>query len=332
MYHINLTRMLAGAKDTLLAEKKPRTVPLELLIFLLVITIAQSAQIAIISVIDTALMMGDSGFYELAMSSGLDYEALLNYMTEFLSALPPWYYAVTFISAGAMIPTAILYCRWFEKRKPYTLGFSKRGVITEYIIGLLFGSAMICLPVLACYLTKCVSFSFSSADPATVALFFAAFILQGMGEEAIFRGYLLISLARRTKIWVAIIVSSLMFTAFHIGNSGFSVVAFINIFLFGVFASVFMLKRGSIWAVSAIHTAWNFIQGNVFGFSVSGNPKLPTIIENTTANHGWVLHGGEFGLEGGLGTTVVLLIAILIALQIPTKKSEYVEIKEDPEI
>ena len=165
-----------------------------------------------------------------------------------------------------------------------------------------------------------------------IVIFFIAFILQGMGEEALFRGYLLTTLARRTHIWSAIIISSIMFSLFHIGNASFSIIAFINIFLFGVFASVFMLKRGSIWAVGAIHTVWNFVQGNVFGFNVSGNPKFETVFETAQANHGWVLHGGDFGPEGGLGVTVVLLVAILFALLLPTKKSEYVEVKKDEDI
>jgi membrane protease YdiL (CAAX protease family) len=146
-----------------------------------------------------------------------------------------------------------------------------------------------------------------------------------MGEEILFRGYLMMTLARKTNIWVAIILSSLTFAAFHTGNAAFSFIAFLNIFLFGVFAAVYMLKRGSIWGACAIHTAWNFIQGNVLGFSVSGTQKLESLLEAKPNGFGSILHGGEFGLEGGLGATVILLIALLCALTMPTKKSEIVE-------
>ena len=89
-----------------------------------------------------------------------------------------------------------------------------------------------------------------------------------------------------------------------------------------------MMKRGSIWAVGAIHAAWNFVQGNIFGFNVSGNPKFDTILEAQTSNFGAILSGGDFGPEGGLGVTVILLIALLFALIIPTKKCEFVEEKK----
>ena len=181
---------------------------------------------------------------------------------------------------------------------------------------------MIAIPAAICYATGCVTFSFSSSSPLMIVLFFVAFVLQGMGEEVFFRGYLLTSLTRRNKEWVAIIVSSVVFSIFHLPNAGFNVIAFINITLFGVFAAVFMLKRGSIWAVSAIHTVWNFVQGNILGIRVSGNPKFASVFNSVNADFGTVLNGGEFGLEGGLGVTVVLLLALLFAFMMPAKKSE----------
>ena len=333
MYHINKTRMLAGARDTLLVEKKPRTVGIELLIFLLVSFISSSAQ-SIVSYISTlVLMFTDAGYFDLISSDSISSDDIMQYLTDLLANLPSWVYAALLASSGFMIVVSILYCRWIEKRKAYTLGFGKRGAITEYLLGMVIGLVMISLPVLACYLSGCITVTVSeNTNPIMIIVFFFCFVLQGMGEEALFRGYLLTTLARRTKIWGAIIISSLMFALFHTGNESFSIIAFINIFLFGIFASVFMLKRGSIWAVGAIHTVWNFVQGNIFGFNVSGNPKFDSVFNCVGEKYGWVLHGGEFGPEGGLGVTVVLMIAILCALLMPTKKSEYVEPKSDEDI
>ena len=219
----------------------------------------------------------------------------------------------------------IHFCKCIEKRKLFSMGFNKRGLVFEYILGLFLGALMIALPALVCYLTGCVSFSFdASVSPLVIVLFFVAFILQGMGEEVLFRGYLMTSLARRHNVWVAIIVSAIMFSIFHIPNSNFSIIAFINIFLFGIFAGVFTLKRGNIWAVSALHTAWNFLQGNIFGISVSGNPKFPSVLAAQNADFGSILSGGDFGFEGGLGVTVILLIALLSALMMPAKRSEVI--------
>ena len=150
-----------------------------------------------------------------------------------------------------------------------------------------------------------------------------------MGEEVMFRGYLLTSLARKNNIWVAVAFSSLAFALSHAGNANFNVIGFINIALFGFFAAIFTLRRGSIWAISAIHATWNFVQGNIFGFNVSGTAMTDTLLNADHSNFGHIVSGGKFGLEGGLGATVVLLIAILLVLMSPTKKSEIVKLDDE---
>ena len=326
LYHIGLTRMLAGAQMSLPLEKRSRPFALDLLIFLLVSIIAEVPQ-SIASVVYTMVaMLTDPGYYELIMSETVDVEAITNYALNFMNNLPSLYYVIILASTSFMIVAAILYCKLFEKRKAYTLGFTSRGCLPEYLMGVGIGAVMISLPLVACIATNSVTLTLTpNANYFTVALFFVAFLIQGMAEEALFRGYLMTSLARKLKIWPAILISALFFALFHLGNASFNFIAFLNIFLFGVFAGVFMLKRGSIWAVGAIHAIWNFCQGNVFGLNVSGIVKLDSVFTGTHSNVGAILHGGDFGLEGGLGVTVVLLIALLGALLMPTKGSEAVQ-------
>jgi len=268
-------------------------------------------------------MLTDPEYYALILSDTVDAGAVADYALKLASNIPTWLYAAILATSGFMIVAALIYCKRFQDRPAFSVGFSKRGVVPEYLLGIVIGAVMISLPAIACGISGCVIYTQSTTvDPFMIVLFLLAFVLQGMGEEALFRGYLMTSLARRNNPWVAIIVSSLMFAAFHVGNPNFTVIAFINITLFGLFAGVFMMKRGSIWAVGAIHTVWNFMQSNVFGYNVSGNPKFDSILTSESANFGAILSGGDFGIEGGLGATVVLLVAILAALLMPTKKSE----------
>lgn len=330
MYKINLTRMLWGAKNSLSLGNYPRSFFRELLNFWIVTTIASLPQALLLSIVQSALMIGDPEYIALMSKPEVGMDEIAQFTLDFAQRLPSWFSAVSLISSGFMIIAALVYCKKFEKRKAYTLGFVKRGLLAEYSMGLLIGAVMLTLPVSACLITKCVWLAPSNGiDYAVIALYFVAFLIQGLGEEALFRGYLLTSLARSRGIWFSIIASSLLFSLFHAGNTAFSLIAFINIFLFGVFASVFMLKRGSIWATAAIHSVWNFMQGNIFGFNVSGNASGVTVFSAHQSNFGAILSGGEFGIEGGLGATVVLLIAILCALLMPTKKSEYVPDEDD---
>ena len=319
--------MICAAEGSLSPDSRPRSIFIESMIFLLVMMISSVPQSLLISLFMVVLIFTDPAYYELVMQSvesgSVDTSALLAYSDELTAAHTSDIMLITLAASGFLILGAIIYCRAFEKRTALSMGFVKRGFLLEYLLGLAVGAAMISAPALICHLTGCVTLSLNaSVSPLTICLFFLAFILQGMGEEAIFRGYFLTTLCRRNREWVAIIISSLMFAIFHIPNQSFSIVAFINIALFGVFASVFMLKRGSIWAVGAIHTAWNFLQGNIFGFSVSGNPKLESVFESVSLDFGSILSGGEFGIEGGLGATIVLLVALLAALMMPGKRAE----------
>ncbi len=327
LYSIPKTRMLTAAQNSLSPDTKPRSIFIESMIFLLVMMICSVPQSLVLSFVTVALIFADPAYYELISQSletgGVNMEAMLQYTEQFTASHTSEIMLITLASSGFLILGAIIYCRAVEKRSLFTVGFNKRGVLPEYLLGIAVGAIMISIPALICHLTGCVTLSFNQdLSPISIALFFLAFVLQGMGEEAIFRGYFLTTLCRRNREWVAIIVSSLMFAIFHIPNQSFSIIAFINITLFGIFAAVFMLKRGSIWAVGAIHTVWNFMQGNIFGFSVSGTPKLPTVFNAVDQGFGAILSGGNFGIEGGLGATVVLLAALLLALMMPPKKSE----------
>jgi len=108
-------------------------------------------------------------------------------------------------------------------------------------------------------------------------------------------------------------MSSVMFALLHIFNDGISVMAIVNITLFGLMMALYMLKQGSIWGVCAIHSAWNFVQGNVFGVQVSGMPLTESLFVSELTGSKWIT-GGDFGLEGGLTVTIVLLAGIVVIM------------------
>ena len=323
MYHIDETKMLRDARLSLSPGARVPNIFFEGMIFVLVTYISSLPQSFVLSIYATVQMLLDPKYYEMLLSDTIDTNAILEYAVGLTENIPTYVYALTIAASGFMILGAIIYCKAFQKRSPHTLGFVRRGVIPEYLTGALIGALMIGLLALACHVTGCVTFTINgNADPLMILLFLGAFLLQGMGEEALFRGYLVTGLSRSGGVWPAIITSSLVFAAFHAGNPNFTLLAFVNIALFGLFAGIYMLKRGSIWGIGAIHALWNFTQSNVFGFNVSGNPYFESLITAEARNVGTILSGGEFGLEGGLGMTVIMLIAILLALLMPTKKSE----------
>ena len=89
---------------------------------------------------------------------------------------------------------------------------------------------------------------------------------------------------------------------------------------FGSLSSVYGIPTNSIWGVCAIHSVWNFVQGNFYGFQVSGLETENSLFSFTSLESGKLINGGTFGMEGGLGVTIVLIVAIIIV--IISKRSE----------
>jgi membrane protease YdiL (CAAX protease family) len=126
------------------------------------------------------------------------------------------------------------------------------------------------------------------------------------------------------------VTNALLFSLLHLGNPGVTVIALVNIFLFGLFASLLTLRRGSIWMVGALHSMWNFAQGNLFGIPVSGLVGCPSPLVTEMGEGKWqaLVGGGAFGLEGGLAVTAVLAVACAIVLFSSTKKAEIAPVRE----
>ncbi len=216
----------------------------------------------------------------------------------------------------------ILYCTVFERRSIRSLGFTKRYAVTDYLIGLIVGVAMMGASVWIAYLGGGLEYRGMQLNGqwGLLALFVGGWLIQGLSEEVSFRGYLMISLGTRHHRWTAVIVSSLVFAAAHLGNSGITFFSICNLTLYGLFAALYFLRFDNIWGIGAIHSMWNCAQGNLFGIKVSGMDIGTTVFSfEQTAGKTW-LHGGSFGLEGGAAVTIVLVFGCLLLLLIPQRK------------
>jgi membrane protease YdiL (CAAX protease family) len=318
-------RMIAEARQQIRWKHSfPRPVELiiEILIFAAVFFVSQFVFMAPLVTVGTTVFMffGENTLAGSIAAGADDSTALEPTMTSQLvdqvMAHPAFMVVMLFATLG-MIVGALIYCRVIEGRKLATLGLRRGHILREYLGGLAIGLVMFGTVVLICLATGTLTFeglAFGSAG--LIALFFFGFLIQGMSEELLCRGYFMVSLARKLPLPVAIVVSACAFGALHLANAGLQPLALLNVILFGCFAGVYLLKRGNIWGVAAIHSLWNFAQGNIFGFQVSGTEKMESIFSfsATQTQVGELINGGAFGPEGGLAATAVLVAALVVAL------------------
>ncbi len=321
------TKMLDEAKNS-----KSYFVIFEILIFAAVFIVGAILEGLVVGVPEIEYLFNNAEYQQVLSdyaAGSITVDQLSEKITAIASNLPETLMILSLAATVCGTVTAMIYCRAFEKRKLSTMGFRKRNALSEYLAGALVGTVIFSLAVGICLVTGALKFDGINPDISWgfIGLYFLGFLIQGMSEEVILRGYFMVSLQRRIPVSAAIAVSSVMFACLHLSNPGISVLAFINLVLFGVFAGVYMLKRGNIWGVCAIHSLWNFVQGNFYGINVSGMSEMTSIFKMTSVESKTILNGGEFGLEGGLGVTVVCVLGILVMLCTKTKESEIAEEK-----
>jgi membrane protease YdiL (CAAX protease family) len=109
-----------------------------------------------------------------------------------------------------------------------------------------------------------------------------------------------------------VIISSLVFAVLHSLNPNLSPVAILNLALFGLFTALYALYERGLWGVFSLHSVWNWAQGNLLGFEVSGMaPPGGTLFDLMEVGPD-IITGGPFGPEGGLSVTAVLIISCLV--------------------
>jgi uncharacterized protein len=132
------------------------------------------------------------------------------------------------------------------------------------------------------------------------------FVLVGWTEELLSRGYHLQTIASGTNLFWGVVVSSAIFGLIHLGNPNATLVSAAGIFFAGLLFAYAYLRTRQLWLPIGLHIGWNFFEGVVFGFPVSG---LDIYALARITVHGpdlWT--GGAFGPEAGL----IVLPAILV--------------------
>lgn len=212
-----------------------------------------------------------------------------------------------------------------EKRSLSSIGFNKNNWLKKYSLGFLIGLAMMSIIVLILLPFGYITIEKNPIQPvgvsaiASVLVILFGWIIQGATEEIVTRGWLLNILSTKYNIGVGLLISSTLFGLMHLTNPNVNYIAVINIILVGLFYGLYVIKTNDLWAVCGMHSAWNFAQGNIFGFKVSGlDVSVGSLIDLNLVGSDFVT-GGIFGPEAGITATFILLASIGILLFIDKK-------------
>lgn len=219
--------------------------------------------------------------------------------------------AVTLIGSALLI---WLFRSKIDRASFVTLGFQLKKRGRDVLLGLLVGLLMMGLGFGLLILLKKISIDHISFNAMEFILSFLLFVLVAFNEEIFLRGYVLNNLMLSMNRYLALFISSIAFSLLHLFNPHFSTLTFFVILLSGIILGISYIYTRNLWFPIALHFSWNFFQGTVFGFNVSGQDVYSVI--NQRRPYDDLINGGAFGFEGSLLSIVFILIFTVLAWRI----------------
>lgn len=208
------------------------------------------------------------------------------------------------------LSAAVLVLRW--RNLPLSLlGMSLKGRGKDLLAGL--GVAVLLYAVgfgtsLLMGIVEIASVQWVPRDLLGTLLFF---LLVAVTEEVMLRGFVLgRMLSAGMNRFVALFLSSALFSAMHLFNPNFALLPFVNILLAGCLLGASFLYTRNLCFPVVLHWFWNWLQGPVLGYEVSGMDSGETLLTLRLTGSD-LLTGGSFGFEGSLLCTVLLVVGTL---------------------
>ena len=199
----------------------------------------------------------------------------------------------------------------FVNREAFSaIGLELNGYKDDFVSGLIFGAGFIGIGFAILYTINFLSVASIQFSLIDQLFYLSLFAVVSLNEEIAMRGYILQNLSSSFNKYIALVLSSLVFMLMHIGNPNMSGIPLFNLFLAGLFLGVYCIPKNNLWFPIGAHLTWNYLQGPIYGFEVSGN-KINSLFEQNLNGHD-ILTGGDFGYEGSIVLTVFLIAGIYL--------------------
>lgn len=201
--------------------------------------------------------------------------------------------------------------RWRGKIR---LGFGVRGAapVREFLAGFAICLFAMAALFLAEWALGAIRVQGMSPDVGALLSKLGFFAQDAALQEVVFRTLMLggmLALTRRP--WLAVGLSSLLFGLMHMTGEGASALSVLGNTLDGVLYGAPLIITGRIWMPIGLHAAWNWAQGPVFGFPVSGVGEYSDLLVHQVSVGDHLLTGGAYGPEGGVVALAIRLVAIV---------------------
>jgi len=241
-----------------------------------------------------------------------------------LKLLPAEYQQIPFAMLISVPLASWIVLRYVDQKPLKTIGLltgdGAKVILVDCLFGLVSGAAAMSIIALLIVFYGGSFEMNSSLLTEKVIGFFMLMIAVGITEEMQVRGYMLRvisdgfrfgSMSIKQGFWAAAIFTSIIFGLLHFFNPNTSFVSTLNISLAGILLVWPIAVTGRMYGAFALHFSWNWFQGGLFGFPVSGQAIENSIYVYTMPENATFFSGGAFGPEAGIVGLIGMIIAAL---------------------
>ena len=225
-----------------------------------------------------------------------------------------WKYIIAESCMLLAVLSSAMILLYFEHRPFSDLGLSLKGHIGGIWYGALLAFAIYAIGFGISFIFGLVEITGFHFDLATLIWTFCFFLLVALTEEIMMRGYVLGRLMH-TKLnkFLSLLISSLLFATMHLFNPNIAFLPMLNLVLAGMLLGATFLYTRNLCFPLSLHLFWNWIQGPILGYEVSGNDFGTSMLTLYLPEEN-VLNGGAFGFEGSLICTVLMIIFTILII------------------
>jgi membrane protease YdiL (CAAX protease family) len=194
------------------------------------------------------------------------------------------------------------------------------------LIGAIGGAGAAILAVLtpvALRLADIVRVPESGFNPGAILFVTVVLLFGAIGEEMLFRGYAFQVLIGFLGPFATILPFGILFAFAHLGNPGqgsavVGWVAPVNTALWGFLLGYAFVLSGDLWLPIGLHFGWNWVLP-LLGANLSGFTMGVTGL-GLRSRGGDLWTGGAYGPEGGLFTTLILVVLAFALYRAPVER------------
>lgn len=240
-------------------------------------------------------------------------------LVESLVKLPPEFMLLAIIAETIAVTVSVFLARRFlDRRSIESLGLTLNlQALYDLVVGILITLLQMGLIYLLMSRLGWITFEGFAweFDPIGLVirntlLFFLIFVGVGWSEELLSRGYHLQTIASGLNLFWGVVISSAIFGVLHLANPNATWLSAVGIFLAGLLFAYGYLRTRQLWLPIGMHLGWNFFEGVVFGFPVSGLDIYPLTRIQVDGPELWT--GGAFGPEAGLIVLPALVLGVAL--------------------